>query len=82
MIVEEVEQIGRRDVRRVTYKFHYQRADGTLAFRYDDASHHPHLLTFPNHKHIGDSVVEAQPPDLADILREIESLIYPNSNGA
>jgi len=43
---------------------------------------HPHLLTFPNHKHIGDSVVEAQPPDLADILREIESLIYPNSNGA
>ena len=76
-VVEEVEQAGIRDTRRIAYKFHYQRADGTLVFRYDSSPHHPHLSTFPSHKHVGDSVVEAQPPDLAEVLREIAALIYP-----
>lgn len=77
VIVEEVEQVGRRDIRRVAHKFHYQRKDGTLIFRYDSAPHHPYLATFPSHKHIGGSVVEAEPPDLSDVLREINAIIYP-----
>ena len=80
-VVEEIEQAGLRIVRRLTYKFHYQHADGTLTFRYDDAPHHRHLSSFPHHKHVGDSVTDAEPPDLADVLREIDALIYP-VNGA
>lgn len=76
-IVEEVERAGRWDVRRIAYKFHYQQADGKLVFRYDNAPHHPHLSTFPSHEHIGDSVVEAEAPDLAEVLRKIDTLIYP-----
>ena len=77
IVVEEIEKAGLRDVRRLTYKFHYQNAAETLIFRYDDAPHHPHLLSFPHHKHIGGSVIDAEPTDLADVLREIDVLIYP-----
>lgn len=77
-IVEEIEKVGLRDVKRLTYKFHYQRADGTLIFRYDDAPHHRQLPLFPYHKHIGHSVIDAEPPDLADVLHEIDGLIYPS----
>ncbi|PKO21464.1 MAG: hypothetical protein CVU38_14640 [Chloroflexi bacterium HGW-Chloroflexi-1] len=76
LMVEEVERISSRDVRRVAYKFHYQQADGTLLFRYDDSPHHPHLSTFPHHKHAGSSVIETGAPDMADVLREIDALIY------
>ena len=75
-VVEEIERVGHREIRRVAYKFHYQRADGTLVFRYDNAPHYPEVPTFPHHKHIGDSVVASEGPDLSDVLREIDSLIY------
>lgn len=81
LIVEEVERVSSRDVRRVAYKFHYQQTDGTLVFRYDDSPHHPHLSTFPHHKHAGDSIIEAAVPDLADVLREIDALIYVSPDG-
>ncbi len=45
---------------------------------YDDAPHHRQLPFFPYHKHIGNSVVSAEPPDLVDVLREIDDLIYPS----
>ena len=35
------------------YAYHYQRADGTLVFRYDNAPHHPEVPTYPDHIHIG-----------------------------
>lgn len=76
-MVEEVEKTGLRDIDRIAYKFHYHQADGTLVFRYDNSPHYPHLSTFPSHKHVGDSVVEAEAPDLADVLREIDTMIYP-----
>ncbi len=77
IVVEEVEQVGHHDVKRVAYKFHYQQEDGTLIFRYDNVPHYPHLSTFPSHKHEAGSVVKAEPPDLSEILREIDAIIYP-----
>jgi len=58
------------------YSYHYQDADKTLIFRYDDTSHHPNLNTFPHHKHAGDesNVIAAPPPALTDVLHEIETL--------
>jgi hypothetical protein len=79
-VVEEIEKVGLRDVKRLSYKFHYRRADELLIFRYDDSPHHPHLSSFPHHKHVGDSVIDAEPPDLADVLREIDALIYPTND--
>ncbi len=64
-------------VQRISYTYHYQRADGTFVFRYDDSEHYPDLSNFPHHKHAGDEsyVTSATPPDLASVLKEIESLI-------
>ena len=65
------------DIERYMYAYHYQRPDGTLVFRYDNAPHFPDLPTFPHHKHEGreSDVVAATQPDLQAILTEIQGLI-------
>jgi hypothetical protein len=63
-------------VQRVSYTYHYMRADGTMVFRYDDTDHFPNLPTAPHHKHIGgNDVIAANAPDLAVVLTEIETMI-------
>lgn len=58
------------------YTYHYQREDGTMVFRYDNAPHFLHLSTAPNHKHVGgNEVIAADAPDLQSVLKEIEALI-------
>jgi len=58
------------------YTYHYQRADDTSVFRYDNAPHFPNLPTAPHHKHIGDNeVVAADAPDLQSVLNEIETML-------
>lgn len=58
------------------YAYHYQRADGTIVFRYDNAPHFPNLPTAPNHKHVGETdVIAADAPDLQSVLKEIEAII-------
>jgi len=59
---------------RLMYSYHYQRADASLVFRYDDTPHHPDLPNFPHHKHeqAEPSVVPADPPSLASVLAEIQ----------
>lgn len=63
---------------RLMYSYHYQRADGSLIFRYDDTPHFPALPQFPHHKHVGSerNAIPTEPPDLAAVLREIEDQ-YP-----
>jgi len=43
---------------------------------YDNVPHHPEIKTHPHHKHIRDSVVATQPPDLGEVLREIDAVLY------
>lgn len=76
-IAEEIELTGRNVVQRNAYKYHYQGANTGLIFRYDNAPHHPHIATFPLHKHIGTRVVESGAPDLADVLKEIDLILSP-----
>ena len=66
------------DVVRLRYSYHYQRADNSLVFRYDDTAHYPGLPNFPHHKHVGseNEVASASPPDLRGVLLEIETA-YP-----
>jgi hypothetical protein len=62
---------------RYMYAYHYQRANGTMGFRYDNTPHFPTLSTFPHHKHKADeqTVAAADPPDLEQVLAEIQHLI-------
>jgi hypothetical protein len=70
--------VGQENPFKKTYTYHYQRADGAIIFRYDNAPHFPHLPTVPNHKHVGENeVVAANAPDLESVLKEIEALIKP-----
>lgn len=65
------------DIEKIDYRYHYQRADGTLVARYDNAPHHPDLPGFPNHKHTPTGVEPAKPPDLSEVLKEIDTHLYP-----
>ncbi|MFP4395209.1 MAG: DUF6516 family protein [Anaerolineales bacterium] len=58
------------------YAYHYQDADNSTIFRYDNAPHHPEINTFPHHKHSKDDILPAQAPDLSEVLHEIDELIY------
>ena len=55
-----------------SYSFHYQDLNAKLLFRYDNALHKP-ALKFNEHKHIGDQIIFADIPNIADILGEIAS---------
>ena len=61
---------------KLRYAYHYQNEAGEVIFRYDNAPHHPHILTYPHHKHVSTTVEPAQAPDLSDVLHEIEQLIF------
>jgi hypothetical protein len=64
---------------RLTYVYQYVTLTGQLVFRYDNTGHHKklQLRTYPHHKHAGgeEDVVESPAPELAAVLREIESLV-------
>lgn len=72
----EVFILRNRQIVKLRYAYHYQNESGTLVFRYDNAPHFPNLSTHPHHKHVGTAVEPAQPPDLSDVLREIEQLLF------
>ena len=61
---------------KLRYAYHFQDKSGEMAFRYDNAPHYPQIVTYPHHQHIGSSVEPAEAPDLSEILREIERLIF------
>lgn len=71
------ELIATRNSGYLKYVYHYQKANGALVFRYDNAPHFPALSNFPHHKHqdTETNVTAATPPTLRDVLCEIESLI-------
>jgi hypothetical protein len=75
--VEEALIAKRFTIVKVRYSYHYQRADGTLIVRYDNAPHHPELPGFPNHKHTPAGIEPAKPPDLGEVLKEIDTYLYP-----
>ena len=65
---------------RIKFRYQYQDMDSNLRFRYDNSPHYPHLATFPSHKHVGNDVIAAEAPDLADVLREIDLILYPRTD--
>ena len=68
-------------IRKRRYVYHYQAANNQLVFRYDNAPHHPEITTNPHHKHVGDQIIASTPPDLSDVLREIDDYLYSQQRG-
>ena len=65
----------RLPLQKIMYAYHYQKADGTLIFRYDNTAHHRSVSTFPFHKHVANNVEASEVPSLEQVLREIEELL-------
>jgi hypothetical protein len=64
---------------RLLYVYQYQNPTLQFVFRYDNTGHHNklNLSTYPHHKHVDDerNVIASQPPELTDVLGEIELLV-------
>ncbi len=71
----EYVNIKKNKITRYTYSFHYHKLQ-QLIFRYDNTPHHPHISSFPYHKHLSSGeVIDCLEPTLASILNEIETII-------
>lgn len=58
---------------RVGYAYTYLR-EGKRVFRYDNAPHHPEIMTYPHHQHVGslERLSPADQPSLSQVLAEVE----------
>lgn len=70
---EQVSLRARRPLKQI-YRYQYIQKRRAI-FRYDNAPHYPHLLTFPHHKHVGDKVIATEEPTLKQVLAEIADLM-------
>ena len=71
----------RNKLHRTAYRYHYMRS-GKTVFRYDTAPHHPHVATFPYHKHdVQGRVLESPPVSLKEVLAEIARLLEKDVPG-
>lgn len=61
-------------VRRMKYRFHYQRGNQFI-FRYDNAPHHRELSTFPSHKHTSKGVEPASSVTFYHVFQEIVDML-------
>lgn len=57
---------------RIHYAYTYLQGERRV-FRYDNAPHHPEIITFPHHKHIGlqERLAPSDQPSLGQVLAEI-----------
>ncbi len=67
----EVVRIISNNATKIKYKYHYMLENDTMIFRYDNVKHHPHISSFPHHKHIPDDIISSEEPDFKIILSEI-----------
>jgi hypothetical protein len=63
----------------LSYRYHYQDALGTLVFRYDNAPHHPEVVTYPDHKHQREQILASSHPPIEQILEEVQTVREPVS---
>lgn len=59
------------------YSFHWQRPDGSLIRRWDNAPHHPEIVSFPHHVHEGDElhVLAHEAVDVFGVLELMEKAL-------
>ena len=52
------------------YRYHCQDENNRLIFRYDSTPHFPDLSSFPHHKHLPDTVISSDKPDIKSLVEE------------
>jgi hypothetical protein len=57
------------------YSYHWQNSSGELLLRWDNAPHHPQLVTHPHHKHEGERVVPSARVTVEDVLAELAAVL-------
>lgn len=64
-------------VKVIKYSFHWQKDNGQLIKRWDNAAHHPEIETYPHHLHDGaeDVVFAYQPASFEEILQIISEQV-------
>lgn len=64
-------------VKVIKYSFHWQRDNGLLVKRWDNAAHHPEIETYPHHLHDGaeDVVFAYQPVSFEEMLQIISKQV-------
>ena len=62
----------------LTDRIHWQRGDGQLQRRWDNAPHHQEVPTFPHHVHVGlaDHVEASEPMTILKVLALVEGEIH------
>jgi hypothetical protein len=70
-------EIQSEQVKAIKYSFHWQRDDGRIIKRWDNAAHHPEIETHPHHIHDGaeDLVLAYQPVSFEKILQVVSEAI-------
>ncbi len=54
----------------LAYSYHFQDINNVMIFRYDNTPHYPGLETFPDHKHLLDTVLASNKPTIQQVIRE------------
>ncbi len=61
---------------RTKYRYHLQDADGRMLARWDNASHHQEVATFPHHRHEADGTVKDSPAmDIEAVLQAVVAFL-------
>jgi Family of unknown function (DUF6516) len=65
-------------VTRPKYRYHLQTLSGQLISRWDNATHHHEVSTFPDHRHDDRDGIHPSPPmDLSGVLDAVLAYILP-----
>ncbi|MGE5339946.1 MAG: DUF6516 family protein [Candidatus Omnitrophota bacterium] len=56
------------EFKKIAYSYHYQDFQKALIFRYDNAEHHPELITFPHHQHIGSETFASKEMSVEEVI--------------
>lgn len=68
-------------VTRPKYRYHLQTSEGQLVSRWDNATHHHDIATFPDHQHDHQGRVLPSPPmDIPGVMNAVLPLILPASS--
>jgi hypothetical protein len=66
------------DVTRPKYRYHLQSSSNELVARWDNAPHHPSVLTFPHHYHDAEGQVHStRPVSIPEVLDAVLPTILP-----
>jgi hypothetical protein len=73
--IHEAVIISHQQLLHLDYRYHCQNEQNHLVFRYDCTPHFPNLASFPHHKHLPDSVIDTERPDIKSVLQEVIAFI-------